>query len=78
MTKPSQQRAVTRLALFARLRDFITSSVDSARGVELPFYHFELDERVFPEDVYASMLAVMPVAADYRPLRGRTGACVIA
>jgi hypothetical protein len=58
--------------------DFITSSVDSARRVELPFYHFELDERVFPEDVYASMLAAMPVAADYRPLRGRTGACVIA
>ena len=71
MTKPSQQRAVTRLALFARLRDFITSSVDSARRVELPFYHFELDERVFPEDVYASMLAAMPVAADYRPLRGQ-------
>jgi hypothetical protein len=56
----------------------MTSSVDSARRVEQPFYHFELDERVFPEDVYASMLAAMPVAADYRPLRGRTGARVIA
>jgi hypothetical protein len=49
----------------------MTSSVDSARRVEQPFYHFELDERVFPEDVYASMLAAMPVAVDYRPLRGQ-------
>jgi hypothetical protein len=48
------------------------------REVEQPFYHLELDERVFPEDVYASMLAAMPVAADYRPLRGRTGARVVA
>src|ERR1700726_509603 len=53
-----------------RLRDFIASSIDSARRVEQPFYHLQLD-RVFPEDVYARMLAAMPVAADYRPLRGQ-------
>jgi len=70
-TSTDKSRAVS------RLRDFIASSIDSARRVGQPFYHLQL-ERVFPEDVYASMLAAMPVAADYRPLRGRTGACVIA
>jgi len=63
-TSTDKSRAVS------RLRDFIASSIDSARRVEQPFYHLQLD-RVFPEDVYASMLAAMPVAADYRPLRGR-------
>ncbi len=54
----------------ARLTDFIAGAVGSAHRAEQPFYHLEL-ERVFPEDVYASMLAAMPVAADYRPLRGQ-------
>src|SRR6202040_3149611 len=63
-TSTDKSRAVS------RLRDFIASSIDSARRVERPFYHLQL-ERVFPEDVYASMLAAMPVAADYRPLRGQ-------
>jgi len=63
-TSTDKSRAVS------RLRDFIASSIDSARRVERPFYHLQLD-RVFPEDVYASMLAAMPVAADYRPLRGQ-------
>jgi hypothetical protein len=53
-----------------RLRDHIVLSVESARKVEAPFYHLQLD-RVFPDDVYAGMLAAMPVAADYRPLHGR-------
>jgi hypothetical protein len=53
-----------------RLRDHIVLSVESARRVEAPFYHLQLD-RVFPDDVYAGMLAAMPVAADYRPLHGR-------
>src|SRR6266542_850442 len=42
----------------------------SARAVEAPFYHLQL-ERVFPDDVYASMLAAMPQASDYRPLYGQ-------
>ena len=63
-TSTDKSRAVS------RLRDFIASSIDSARRVGQPFYHLQL-ERVFPEDVYASMLAAMPVAADYRPLRGQ-------
>jgi hypothetical protein len=54
----------------AQLRDFIVGAVDRARKVEAPFYHLQL-ERVFPEDIYAAMLAAMPSASDYRPLHGR-------
>ena len=53
------------------LADFIVASVDSARVVESPFYHLEFD-RVFPDDAYRTMLATMPVAADYRPMHGRS------
>ena len=60
-----------------RLRDFIVASVDSARRLEAPFYHLVLD-RVFPEDIYAGMIAAMPVAADYRPLHGRNQCNVLA
>jgi hypothetical protein len=49
---------------------FVAESVAKARVAEKPFYHLEFD-RVFPEDIYAQMVAAMPVAADYRPLRGR-------
>ena len=44
-TSTDKSRAVN------RLRDFIASSIDSARRIEQPFYHLQLD-RVFPEDVY--------------------------
>ncbi|HEY6705874.1 MAG TPA: hypothetical protein VI010_17395, partial [Xanthobacteraceae bacterium] len=53
-----------------RLCDFIVRSIDNARAVEAPFYHLQL-ERVFPDDIYASMLAAMPQASDYRPLYGQ-------
>src|SRR6266702_3609630 len=53
-----------------RLCDFIVRSVDGARAVEAPFYHLQL-EKVFPDDVYASMLTAMPEASDYRPLYGQ-------
>jgi hypothetical protein len=53
-----------------RLCDFIVRSIDNARVVEAPFYHLQL-ERVFPDDIYASMLAAMPQASDYRPLYGQ-------
>jgi len=49
---------------------FIASSVREARAGEIPFEHIVFD-RVFPEDLYASMLEAMPVADDYRPLSGR-------
>jgi len=55
----------------ARLSDFVAQSVEAARAVEKPFYHLEFD-RVFPDDVYAQMLALMPNSADYRPMHGRS------
>jgi hypothetical protein len=60
-----RRRAVERLA------DFIAQSVEAARAVEAPFYHLEFD-RVFPDDVYAQILALMPEATDYRPMHGRS------
>jgi hypothetical protein len=53
-----------------RLTSFVTQSIDAARVDQTPFYHLQFD-RVFPDDVYTSMLAAMPVAADYRPMSGR-------
>jgi len=59
-----RQRAV------ATLSAFCAASIGAARASEAPFYHLVFD-RVFPDDVYAAMLAAMPVAADYRPMSGR-------
>jgi hypothetical protein len=54
-----------------RLTSFIEQSVDAARASDTPFFHLEFD-RVFPDDVYARMLTLMPEAADYRPMHGRS------
>ena len=54
-----------------RLSNFVTQSVAAARAVEKPFFHLEFD-RVFPDDVYAQILALMPEATDYRPMHGRS------
>ncbi len=54
-----------------RLRDFVVTSVDAAPIYDTPFVHLVL-ERVFPDDVYAAMLAHMPDASDYRPMHGRS------
>jgi hypothetical protein len=55
----------------ARLADFVAQSVDAARAVEAPFYHLEFD-RVFPDDIYGQILALIPQSADYRPMHGRS------
>jgi len=55
-----------------QLTDYVVASIETAKQVEKPFFHLEF-ERVFPEDVYANMIRLMPVAADYRPLPGRGG-----
>ncbi len=55
----------------AQLAEFVAQSVEAAPAVAEPFYHLEL-ARVFPADVYAQMLAMMPEAADYRPMHGRS------
>ncbi len=65
---PSVQ--ATRRAAVDRLSESVAASVGSARRVEAPFFHLELDH-VFPEDTYEAMLAMMPSVADYRPMHGR-------
>src|SRR5262245_14343722 len=64
------QRVSNKRDSLASLIAFVSDSVTQARAVEKPFYHLQLD-RVFPADVYAAMMDAMPVATDYRPLRGR-------
>jgi hypothetical protein len=54
-----------------RLRDFVVAAVDTAGSFDTPFEHLVLS-RVFPEDIYAAMLANMPETADYRPMHGRS------
>jgi hypothetical protein len=54
-----------------RLADFVAQSVEAARAVETPFFHLEFD-RVFPDDIYAKIIALMPESADYRPMHGRS------
>ena len=54
-----------------RLSTFVAQSVAAARAVGKPIFHLEFD-RVFPDDVYAQILALMPEATDYRPMHGRS------
>jgi hypothetical protein len=53
------------------LREYIAASIDAAPAFDAPFTHLVLD-RVFPDDIYALMLANMPEANDYRPMHGRS------
>ncbi len=54
-----------------RLAEFIAQSIDAARAVEKPFFHLEFD-RVFPDDIYAQILNLMPKSDDYRQMHGRS------
>jgi hypothetical protein len=45
--------------------------VQAACASEAPFDHLVLNH-VFPDDVYNAMLTAMPLAADYRPMSGRS------
>jgi hypothetical protein len=65
LTGHDRRRAVERLT------DFVAQSVEAARAVEKPFFHLEFD-RVFPDDVYAQILALIPESSDYRPMHGRS------
>lgn len=49
---------------------FVAASIDAAQAGDAPFYHLTF-ERVFPDNVYADMLAAMPLSSDYRPMSGR-------
>jgi hypothetical protein len=64
-------RSGSRELAIERLRDFVAASVDASPAFETPFYHLVLD-RVFPDDVYAAILANMPETSDYRPMHGRS------
>jgi hypothetical protein len=55
----------------ARLSAFVEQSIVAARAVDKPFFHLEFD-RVFPDDIYGQILALMPEANDYRPMHGRS------
>ena len=65
LARDERQRAVERLSAF------IAQSIENAREVETPFFHLEFD-RVFPDDVCADILRLMPVTRDYRPMHGRS------
>ena len=52
------------------LVEAVVANIKAGRTVERPFFHLQFD-RVFPDDIYARMIAAMPAAADYRPLPGR-------
>ena len=54
----------------SNLIDSLVESVNLARIERKPFYHLELD-KVFPSELYATMLAAMPNTADYRLVSGR-------
>jgi len=54
-----------------RLRDFVVAAVGAAEAADRPFAHLVL-QRIFPDDVYATMLDNMPDAWDYRPMHGRS------
>ncbi|MBS0245411.1 MAG: hypothetical protein JSR61_02240 [Proteobacteria bacterium] len=58
-------RAVSALA------GYVARSIDTARAVEKPFFHLELDH-VFPDDTYARIVTLLPENRDYRPMHGRS------
>lgn len=53
-----------------RIVEFAVAAVLAAGRHDEPFLHLQL-ANFFPSDVYAAMLAAMPVARDYRPMSGR-------
>lgn len=63
--------AAERRRAAAELADYIVRSVEKARAVEKPFFHLEFDH-VFPDDMYARILQLMPEAREYRPMHGRS------
>ncbi|HVX98559.1 MAG TPA: hypothetical protein VHA55_02060 [Pseudorhodoplanes sp.] len=53
------------------LTQHIVSSIEKARESANPFFHLEFDH-VFPDDMYARMVELMPESSDYRPMHGRS------
>jgi hypothetical protein len=67
-TTPNRQ---DRAQAVARLSDHVAQAVGKAHAIDRPFFHLEID-RVFPDDIYSRMMALMPEADDYRPMHGRS------
>ena len=63
ITTQERNRAV------ASVSQFVAAAIDAARASETPFFHLEFD-RIFPDELYSRMLALLPVASDYRPMSG--------
>ena len=64
-------RASERNAAVGRTIAHVVDAIRAAKAGNAPFFHLELGN-IFPADTYAAMLAAMPVADDYRPMRGRS------
>lgn len=54
-----------------QVTEFVCRSIAAADEVGRPFFHLEF-KQVFPDEIYARMLAALPTAADYRPMSGRS------
>lgn len=54
-----------------RIIQHVVGAINGSLQLDKPFFHLELS-RIFPEDVYARILAAMPVRGDYRRMSGRT------
>ena len=71
MDQPLSLSYADRQRAIESLSRFVAQSVGAARAHDMPFYHLVFDG-VFPEHIYAAMLAAMPQASDYRPMSGRS------
>lgn len=71
MDQPIAQPAHQRQRAIDQLTQSLVKSIENARAVDEPFFHLELDH-VFPDDIYAQILALMPESVDYRPMHGRS------
>src|SRR5215468_4124058 len=58
------------------LAGHMASVIARAGECDAPFTHLELDG-IFPSDVFAAMVANLPDARFYRPLRGRNNENVL-
>ena len=66
-----QEPAVAAVAKpVAELISLLVASVKRAPLIETPFPHLEM-QNIFPDDVYAAMVATMPESADFRPMSTR-------
>src|SRR5215470_3740386 len=63
---------MTDRAAAQKLSADIVANIKAGKAVEKPFFHLEFD-KVFPDDIYARMVDLLPSSEDYRPLPGRNG-----